>query len=283
MPYIRNEKHIECKIGSVLIDGYAFDSIHRDLYQGYINMPKNSTVKVQLVHLTGPFKGKIQEFSSFPITIGRHADCRVRFDQALSSISRNHARIDQQGDQFRIIDTSTNGTYVNGKRISDVFLRDGDEIAFSPNGPKAGFFVQTESAIGANPSSVATDAPLSDADLTMGPAMEIPVFPSAAKLLIQFESNLKMFTQLPVTLGSASGCDLVIDKVDISDQHLQIFFFDGEFYLKDLTGSKVITINGRPVGTQSVLAKGATVTLSDHGPSFKFIGNGKLVEVKTST
>ena len=282
-----------CGRGIVILRGMMFDRQHFWAAMPQteslrppprvITMAKRPTVKVQLVHLTGPLKGKIQEFSSFPIQIGRHSDCQVRFDKELSSVSRNHARIDHQGDQFRIVDTSTNGTYVNGKRISDVFLRDGDEISFSANGPKAGFLVQVESAIGINRSSTGTDDPLSDADLTLGPGMEIPVFETATTLLIQFEDTLQVFERLPVTVGSGSGCDLVLDKSGICAQHLQIFMFDEEFYLKDLTGAMAVTINGRPVGTHSVLAKGATVSLSDQGPSFRFIGNGKLVEVKKPT
>ena len=107
-------------------------------------MPQVPNIIVQLVHIQGPLKGQIQDFSQFPVHIGRHSSCQVRFDKDLTTISRRHARIDRQGNRFRIIDASTNGTYVNGKRIADVYLRDGDVITFTENGPKASFLTKIE-------------------------------------------------------------------------------------------------------------------------------------------
>ena len=107
-------------------------------------MPQVPNITVQLVHIQGPLKGQIQDFSQFPVHIGRHSSCQVRFDKDLTTLSRRHARIDRQGNRFRIIDASTNGTYVNGKRIADVYLRDGDVITFSENGPKASFLTKIE-------------------------------------------------------------------------------------------------------------------------------------------
>jgi pSer/pThr/pTyr-binding forkhead associated (FHA) protein len=108
------------------------------------NMPQVPNISVQLIHIQGPLKGQIQDFSQFPVKIGRHSSCQVRFDKDLTTISRRHARIERHGNRFRIIDASTNGTYVNGKRIADVYLRDGDVITFSDNGPKASFLTKIE-------------------------------------------------------------------------------------------------------------------------------------------
>jgi pSer/pThr/pTyr-binding forkhead associated (FHA) protein len=110
------------------------------------NMPQVPNISVQLIHIQGPLKGQIQDFSQFPVKIGRHSSCQVRFDKDLTTISRRHARIERHGNRFRIIDASTNGTYVNGKRIADVYLRDGDVITFSDNGPKASFLTNIETA-----------------------------------------------------------------------------------------------------------------------------------------
>ena len=107
-------------------------------------MPQVPNIIVQLVHIQGPLKGQIQDFSQFPVHIGRHSSCQVRFDKDLTTISRRHARIDRQGNRFRIVDASTNGTFVNGKRIADVYLRDGDMITFTENGPKASFLTKIE-------------------------------------------------------------------------------------------------------------------------------------------
>jgi pSer/pThr/pTyr-binding forkhead associated (FHA) protein len=241
-------------------------------------MPKSTKTTIQLVHLTGPLKGKVQHFSSFPIKIGRHIDCQVQFDESLSAISRFHAHIDCREDQFRIVDTSTNGTYVNGKRIADVYLKDGDEITFSLNGPTAGFLIPMESPIGTPSASFSSNDDL-DADLTIGPEMCIAVVETKSTLLVQFNGAMQVFKSLPITLGAAPSCDVQIDTDGIQDQHLQIFFNEGDYYLEDMTEMMLVTINGRPIGTQSILAKGATVSLGEKGPTFRLISDGKLVEV----
>ena len=60
-------------------------------------------------------------------TIGREDDCRICLP--ITSVSRRHARISLSGEDFALEDQgSTNGTYVNGVRISRCLLRDGDQI-----------------------------------------------------------------------------------------------------------------------------------------------------------
>ena len=63
------------------------------------------------------------------ISVGRHPDCNLVL--ADPNVSRNHAEIRPQGDRFAVIDLgSTNGTRVNGVRVDQQLLQDGDELAF---------------------------------------------------------------------------------------------------------------------------------------------------------
>ena len=286
-------------------------------------MPQMPTITVQLVHIQGPLKGQIQDFSDFPVHIGRHSTCQVRFEKDLTTISRRHARIERQGNRFRIIDASTNGTYVNGKRIADVYLRDGDVITFSENGPKASFLTKIETGQVPIPSAPPAQAPTpplpsaapapatappappapaaapdpippmpaspapitppqpaaSEPALTVGPDMEIPVISTNAPLVIQFGPTLQSFNLLPIVIGTDPASDFVIANSALAGQHVQIFFGNNDYYAKDLTGRNMVTINGRPVGTQAVLAQGAELSLSDQGPKFKFLGGGRLAEI----
>jgi EAL domain-containing protein (putative c-di-GMP-specific phosphodiesterase class I) len=73
-------------------------------------------------------KGKDPEridLESLPFTLGRNESCDY---QILSSrVSREHAEIVREGGYYRLRDLkSTNGTYVNGKRIDEHRLADGD-------------------------------------------------------------------------------------------------------------------------------------------------------------
>jgi hypothetical protein len=63
------------------------------------------------------------------ITIGRHPDSNLVL--ADPNVSRNHAEIRPQGDRYEIVDLgSTNGSRVNGVRVSTQVLNDGDELMF---------------------------------------------------------------------------------------------------------------------------------------------------------
>ena len=63
------------------------------------------------------------------ISVGRHPDSNLVL--ADPNVSRNHAEIRPQGEQFVVVDLgSTNGTRINGVRVDTQVLRDGDEIAF---------------------------------------------------------------------------------------------------------------------------------------------------------
>ena len=69
---------------------------------------------VQLVHIKGPFKGEIQEFLDNEIFIGRHPSCHVQSPNQLAIISRRHAQIIREGNRFKLVDQSANGTVLNG-------------------------------------------------------------------------------------------------------------------------------------------------------------------------
>jgi len=74
----------------------------------------------------GPDTGKVYEIAQAAI-LGRldSNDIPVRDAKA----SREHAKIYKQGEQFAIVDlNSSNGTFVNGQKITKRVLKNGDEI-----------------------------------------------------------------------------------------------------------------------------------------------------------
>lgn len=63
------------------------------------------------------------------ITIGRIPDSVITLEDP--NVSRNHAEIRPQGGGFVLADVgSTNGTKINGVKISERVLQDGDEMTF---------------------------------------------------------------------------------------------------------------------------------------------------------
>ena len=80
-----------------------------------------------IIAKNGPNKGKIFHITESIITIGRDDSQTIKvFDQG---ISRQHSEIFRIGEMCFIRDlNSTNGTYLNGKKVTEEMLRMGDEI-----------------------------------------------------------------------------------------------------------------------------------------------------------
>lgn len=63
------------------------------------------------------------------VVVGRSPECDISIVD--SNVSRRHAEIQPRGDGFVVVDLgSTNGTRVNGVRVSERELQDGDELTF---------------------------------------------------------------------------------------------------------------------------------------------------------
>ncbi|MGH9023138.1 MAG: FhaA domain-containing protein [Acidimicrobiia bacterium] len=62
-----------------------------------------------------------------PVVIGRLPECEIPVTDP--QVSRRHAEVRRDLDGFRVVDLgSTNGTFVNGARVRDSRLSDGDEL-----------------------------------------------------------------------------------------------------------------------------------------------------------
>ncbi len=86
----------------------------------------------RLVVRAGGVIGTAYALESAEIHIGRDAQNDIVIAEA--DISRRHARLTRQGDGYILEDLgSTNGTFVNGQRLSAPYaLRPGDEVRLGP-------------------------------------------------------------------------------------------------------------------------------------------------------
>jgi pSer/pThr/pTyr-binding forkhead associated (FHA) protein len=251
-------------------------------------------IVVQLVHIQGPMKGEIQEFSESAIYIGRDPSGHIHFPKDLTIISRKHAEILREGNRFKLLDHSTNGTFLNGKRVEEVYLKDGDVLMFAEGGPKVSFLTkmmegrpQMESAPPPGPPKkpeVPTDEKprMVPAQPEPGRADEISLQRQRVQvpLVIQYGPTLQSFKELPVTIGKNPNCSFPVDHPAILDRHAQIFFEQEQYWVKDLTGQKLISINGQRLHLKAPLNLNDTLKLSPQGPSFRFLGGGRLAEVE---
>ncbi len=271
-------------------------------------MKDKPVIVVQLIHIQGPLKGQIQEVAEESISIGRHPSCHVQFPKDLSTLSRRHAEIVREGNRFKLVDQSTNGTFVNGKQVKEAYLKDGDVLMFSEGGPKASFLtrilegqpvVQPESLVVPAPPerpAIPVQKPVAAAPVpeppqppVSTPAAAAPQPPKAAAvsiqkvqkpLIVQYGPTLNSYRELPVTIGSGPGNDLVLSHPAMLDSHAQIFFSQDQYWIKDLTGKNLVSLNAVPISLQAPLNAHDILALSPQGPRFTFLGQGRLAEIE---
>jgi pSer/pThr/pTyr-binding forkhead associated (FHA) protein len=76
-------------------------------------------------------ENRVFKLSRDVTVIGRREDCDLRIP--LGEISRKHCKIIRSGDSFLVEDMgSSNGTYVNGRRVQSLDLDAGDTVQVGP-------------------------------------------------------------------------------------------------------------------------------------------------------
>lgn len=113
---------------------------------------------IELRILTGARSGYRERFDQRAIALGRHASSDLRFDpDADLDVSVRHAEIVGQTSGYHLRDTgSTNGTFLNGRRIStEERLSDGDVIWLGAEGPQVQVRILERGVIPADDDSIA--------------------------------------------------------------------------------------------------------------------------------
>jgi len=92
---------------------------------------------IRLKHLSGSLQGRTTALDKAVLRIGRAPDCDVRFDQVRDpKVSNHHAELLLEEGSWFVVDTaSTNGTLINGRRVSKHRVRSGDKLQIGAGGP----------------------------------------------------------------------------------------------------------------------------------------------------
>ncbi len=90
------------------------------------------------IHINTTGDARILPLDSPRFTIGRGTENSLPIPATV--VSRSHAEIIRVGTDYLLRDLgSTNGCYVNGTRVSEQMLTDGDLVRFGANGPEVAF------------------------------------------------------------------------------------------------------------------------------------------------
>ncbi|MFO1218819.1 MAG: trypsin-like peptidase domain-containing protein [Burkholderiaceae bacterium] len=130
-------------------------------------------------HLTGAKANQEISFDesqlAAPITFGRDSACRVAFDDADDAVSRQHARIERDGEGLKLVDAgSANGSFVNRLPVKgEARLAHGDIVQFGRGGPQASVQLDPPPAPGAKATRLVGDS-------AARPTREVADAPAAA-------------------------------------------------------------------------------------------------------
>ena len=99
-------------------------------------------------------------------------------------------------------------------------------------------------------------------------------------LVIQFGPIIRSYNELPVVIGSDANAGFMLQSPGMSRQHLQIFYSRGEYWVKNLVGVSIVAVNHVKMDTEVQLKPLDEIECCPGGPTFRFIGEGRLVEVE---
>lgn len=113
-------------------------------------------MRAVFIHITGLKRGQRETLGDQKITVGRAPTSTLAFAPTDTRASAHHAEIAFDGTAYILRDAgSTNGTYVNGRRVYSARLKPGDIIEFGTGGPQVQFDHEGESSMPPVPVTVA--------------------------------------------------------------------------------------------------------------------------------
>jgi pSer/pThr/pTyr-binding forkhead associated (FHA) protein len=216
------------------------------------------------------------------LTFGREAGADVVV--AGHDVSRQHAEIRSDPEGYILIDTSVNGTYVNGERTgktrrlsrADVIRIGNDEFRFyadsPPPSPKSAPKMQ---AVEIPPSVPPAGASQRLSETMHGiPVTELqrqntPPSPSAAPLAsLLFRSGDMKGRRLPikvpvVNIGRGDYNDVVISDPSVSTMHAKLQRREAIWILTDLGSTNGTFVEGEPLKGELPLSPGTTIRFGD--------------------
>ena len=219
----------------------------------------------RLVSLTD---GREYALDASPFLIGRDAGARIVVESDL--VSRRHAEILATPDGHSLVDLSSNGVLVNGRRITAPVVLRGDDVI--KVGPAEYRYHSAETS----------QAPAAGADYRLGntvvglqairrpppmptPPPQAPAEPLAMLLVKKGKrKGERLPVQTPVAnIGRGEYNDVALPDASISADHAKLKLKEGVWVLTDLGSTNGSRVDGQPVRGDLALSPGAEIALGE--------------------
>jgi len=242
------------------------------------------------------------------LVIGRDASCDVVVPG--NEVSRRHAQIVATEQGFVLVDTSTNGTFVNGHRVegsrvlhrADVIRVGADEFRFYGE-PTPGMTAGPEAAApatapaGAEPAPPGAEQRLFDTMFGGPPApsnrpLAGPVTPITsveapiASLLVRSGTlkGKRLTVRNPiVNIGRGDYNDLVIPEPSVSASHAKLQRREGIWVLTDLGSTNGTFVDGERLTEETPLGPGATIRFGEVATLFESTDDTTGIQQRVGT
>ncbi|MGH8003982.1 MAG: FHA domain-containing protein [Limisphaerales bacterium] len=216
---------------------------------------------IVLGFLSGSIQGE-RRFDGRLVRIGRDSQGEVAFDfQKDPAVSFNHAILEETGGRWELKDLgSTNGTLVNGKKITRHFLADGDIVAFGLAGPQVKIRLNEASPTSAEPAGatkiLVLDRPKLRMEVVKGPAQgkkfEFDLTPGRVVKLGRERNNDVAFFEPPSPV--------------VSRYHAELTKSGEGLFLEDVGSTNGTFLNGKKISGRAAVKNGDRVVLGNDGP-----------------
>ena len=206
------------------------------------------------------------------LSIGRLPDNDIVIENA--AVSGSHARIVARNDAYVVEDLdSTNGTFVNNKRIRSRKLKDEDIIVIGKH--EIVFHMSDEghedrvgsTGVSGGMTSRDRTAALDAGNYKKMLAQNVYDANKATLLILRFKGRqVRKYVLQPnreLTIGRLANNDIVIENDAVSGKHAKIFALDDEYCLQDFDSTNGTLVNGKPIQTH-MLKDEDIITIGKH-------------------
>ena len=229
---------------------------------------------LRILHLAGSGQGRTECLNGPEVSVGRNADCRLKFDEDLDlSVSGSHGRFYWEDGEWLYEDLgSQNGTFVNGQPQTRCAIADGDTIHFGLKGPR----IRVSLPGGPGLAAVAQSGSLRVPGLTsimqtnLMAGQEVPAHVrEEEQARIPAQPIEEILRNGEVSIGRAEDQALCLPHPSVSREHALIRRTPEGFRIEDRDSTNGVYVNGERLAGPRLLQPGDRVHIGIYAMTFR--------------